>query len=189
MKELEPSSGRARRSDALRNIDAILQAASLLLADQPRASMQDIAEAAGVHRATVHRHFPSRDDLLMALRRRSLDDTIALLRDRELTDGEPGAAVERLSAAVLRIGETNPSWRMTPVHDEISEERDVEMREPLVALMTRGRESGALRGDLPPLLLAAAWGGLIVGMLPLIRRRVLSPEQAGAVVRRMLSTP
>jgi AcrR family transcriptional regulator len=186
---LEPSSGRARRSDALRNIDAILQAASQLLAEHPRSSMQEIAEAAGVHRATVHRHFPSRDDLLLALRRRSLDDTIALLRDKEIMGGEPGAAIERLTAAVLRIAETNPSWRMTPMFDEVSEERDVELREPLTALMNRGRESGVVRTDIPAVLLAASWGGLVIGMLPLIRRRQLSPEQAGTVVRRMLNAP
>jgi AcrR family transcriptional regulator len=58
---------RRRRSDARRSIDAILNAARTVFGEQPDASMEDIATAAGVTRQTVYAHFPSRDALIVAL--------------------------------------------------------------------------------------------------------------------------
>jgi len=36
--------------------------------------MADIAAAAGVHRATLYRHFPEREDLIAALKRRAMEE-------------------------------------------------------------------------------------------------------------------
>ena len=46
--EAEVQPARPRRSDARRNIESIVEAAAALLATNPRASMQEVAEAAGV---------------------------------------------------------------------------------------------------------------------------------------------
>ncbi len=48
---------------------AILDAAMTVLADNPSASLTDIAAAADVGRSTVHRYYPERTDLLRALAR------------------------------------------------------------------------------------------------------------------------
>ncbi|MEO3924989.1 TetR/AcrR family transcriptional regulator [Micromonosporaceae bacterium B7E4] len=58
---------RRRRSDARRSIDAILTAARTLLGERPDASMEELANAAGVTRQTVYAHFASRDALIAAL--------------------------------------------------------------------------------------------------------------------------
>ncbi len=180
---------RPRRSDALRNIDAIVAAAGRLLAEQPRASMQEVAEAAGVHRATVHRHFPSRDDLLAALRRRSLDDVQALLDDPELTAGDPGDALERLTAETLRLGDRTRTWRVMPTYDDASDARAAELAAPLRELFERGQIAGEIRTDLPVELLMSAWGGLVLSSLPLMASGRLGVEAAAGYVRRMLAGP
>src|SRR3954468_15735402 len=59
--------GRAMRADARRNRSAVLDAGARLLAERPTASMQEIADASGVGRTTVYRHFPAREDLIEAL--------------------------------------------------------------------------------------------------------------------------
>src|SRR5688500_18269218 len=53
-----------RRADAERNLERIIAAATTLLAVNPGASMAEIAEASGLVRATLYRHFPTREDLM-----------------------------------------------------------------------------------------------------------------------------
>jgi AcrR family transcriptional regulator len=55
-----------KRSDARRNRDAILAAALEGLAESPEASLNAIARRAGVANATLYRHFPTREDLVLA---------------------------------------------------------------------------------------------------------------------------
>src|SRR5215207_7291413 len=68
---------RRRRSDAALNQARLVEAARSMLADDPDASMAEIASAAGVGRGTAYRHFPSREELLQAVRRQARDDAEA----------------------------------------------------------------------------------------------------------------
>lgn len=55
------------RADAQRNRVAILEAATRLFQTSDSASIVEVADAAGVTRTTVYRHFPDREALLDAL--------------------------------------------------------------------------------------------------------------------------
>ena len=70
----EAAPERRQRSDAALNRAKILDAARRLLADDMDPSMSAIAEAAGLGRGTVHRHFSTRDELMDAVRRQARDD-------------------------------------------------------------------------------------------------------------------
>lgn len=59
---------RSLRSDARRNREAVLAAASRLFAEEGvEAQMPDVAKLAGVGVGTIYRHFPTKDDLIAAL--------------------------------------------------------------------------------------------------------------------------
>nr|WP_216821137.1 TetR/AcrR family transcriptional regulator [Singulisphaera sp. GP187] len=62
------------RADALRNIDALLEAAkAVFLASGVDAPVRAIAEKAGVGIGTIYRHFPQRSDLIVGVFRREVD--------------------------------------------------------------------------------------------------------------------
>jgi serine phosphatase RsbU (regulator of sigma subunit) len=85
---------RRRRSDAEQNYARIVEAAVRLLTEDPAVSLDAIADAAGVGRATVYRHFNGRRELVAVARRQALDvadanEHDALRPTRELGTGEP----------------------------------------------------------------------------------------------------
>jgi AcrR family transcriptional regulator len=79
-----------QRQAAARNRVSILRAAGEVLAESPAASMNEIAKRAGVGAGTLYRHFPAREDLILAVYQRdiaqvtgSVDDVLARYRPLE----------------------------------------------------------------------------------------------------------
>jgi AcrR family transcriptional regulator len=66
-----------QRQAAARNRASILEAAHDLLAQSPSASMNEIAKRAGVGAGTLYRHFPAREDLILAVYRQDIDQLVA----------------------------------------------------------------------------------------------------------------
>ncbi|MEU6641792.1 helix-turn-helix domain-containing protein [Saccharomonospora sp. NPDC046836] len=94
---------RPLRADAERSVRAILEAAERVLAGNPAASMEQIAEAAGVARTTIHRRFASRQALLGAMAEtavRQLGEAIEASRPEAVP---PVVALHQITANVLRV--------------------------------------------------------------------------------------
>lgn len=83
---------------------AILDAAMTVLADQPTASLSDIAAAADVGRSTVHRYYPERTDLLRALARHVHELSNAAIDRADPTHGPANAALRRVVESQLDLG-------------------------------------------------------------------------------------
>ena len=76
-----------QRRAAARNRAAILEVAHDLLAESAAVSMNEIAKRAGVGAGTLYRHFPTREDLILAVYRHdvqklvdSVDESSPLIR-------------------------------------------------------------------------------------------------------------
>lgn len=186
----DPSAERVRRVDARRNLEAIVEAAVPLLSERPRASMQQIAAAAGLHRATVHRHFPSRDDLLDELRRRTITASVAELEAVVAApSADPGETLERATAALLTVGDRYRLYRFTTWRNAESEASADVIGEHLMAVLGQARDAGQVRTDLPLDQLGIAFGGLIVAILPAIGDGSLTVKQAARMVRTLIASP
>lgn len=65
---------RAKRADARRNQESLLDAAAAIFADAGvEAPVRDVAARAGVGTATIYRHFPTRADLIIAVYRHQVE--------------------------------------------------------------------------------------------------------------------
>ncbi|MFI7501732.1 TetR/AcrR family transcriptional regulator [Streptomyces sp. NPDC049687] len=105
--------GRPLRADAARSVRAILEAAEQVLAEDPGASMEQIAEQAGVARTTVHRRFANRQALIEALAASAKRQLIECVEDARMDTAPPLVALHRVTANVLRIKSV---WRFTLGH-------------------------------------------------------------------------
>jgi AcrR family transcriptional regulator len=87
------TAGRSLRADARRNREMIIAAAEdLFLRDGADASLEEIARRAGVGSATLHRHFPTRRNLL---------ETVYFDHVRELCDAAESLAARHDPAQAL----------------------------------------------------------------------------------------
>ncbi|MDB5077058.1 MAG: TetR family transcriptional regulator [Chloroflexi bacterium] len=66
----------AMRADALLNRERILVVAYAAFADDPRVSLNAIAKLAGVGAGTLYRHFPTREDLILAMYRQEIQSLV-----------------------------------------------------------------------------------------------------------------
>ncbi|MFG2436801.1 TetR/AcrR family transcriptional regulator [Streptomyces sp. NPDC048508] len=65
---------RAKRADARRNQESLLDAAAAIFAESGvEAPVRDVAARAGVGTATIYRHFPTRADLIIAVYRHQVE--------------------------------------------------------------------------------------------------------------------
>lgn len=101
---------RRRRSDAVRNTEAVLEAAKASFAESGvDAPIREIAARAGVGVGTVYRHYPLRSDLIIAVFRRELDATAAEA-DRLAAAHPPVEAIRLWADSLARFVRTKQGF-------------------------------------------------------------------------------
>ena len=181
----QTGAGPEERADVLRNRGAILDAAVDVLASDPSASLADVARRAGLGRATLYRHFPSREALRDAIRQEALARAEAVLAGAGLDDLTPREGVRRAAEALVPLG---MRFRVllaegADVDPEFVAARD-RVLAPLLGLV--GRVSAERGGSVNP-----AWAGMVTTTLLVTAARaadagVIAPEEAADLVARTL---
>jgi AcrR family transcriptional regulator len=143
-----------RRADAERSVARILDAAVDALASDPDASMAEIARRAGVVRATIYVHFPTRESLIEAVTQRAMSEVLEVIEAAEPQRGDPAEALARvLSAAWRELGRYHA---LVGINTRLPQAELRDRHSPLFAilepLIERGRRAGKFRSDVP-----AAW--------------------------------
>ncbi|MFF5102737.1 TetR/AcrR family transcriptional regulator [Streptomyces sp. NPDC000134] len=143
--------------------DHVLRAAAALLTRKATATMDEVARAAGISRATLHRQFAGRDSLVRALEALGIAECEAALDAARPDEGPAADAVRRLiraiepSAGLLAFLYTENQL----FEGEQQNEGWFRIDARLAALFRRGQESGEFRIDLTPAWLTEALYGLL----------------------------
>ncbi|WBB64264.1 helix-turn-helix domain containing protein [Streptomyces sp. WMMC500] len=143
-----PASAKPLRADTERTVRAILEAAERVLSANPAATMEQIAEAAGVARTTVHRRFASRDALITALAAwatRRFQEAVEAARPET---APPAVALYQVTANVLRV-KIGWGFAMGAIATDDPEVARVhaEVLAGCERLFARARDAGLLRPD------------------------------------------
>lgn len=143
---------------------AILEGAARLFAAQgDQASMNDVAAAAGVARATVYRYFPNRQSLVEELARSAVSEAEARLEAARIDEVSPEEGFARAVRALVEVGDAFVLLARERVRpDPETFERSV--GQPLRRLFERGQASGDFRRDMASARLIESLLGLIVGV-------------------------
>ncbi|MET7354949.1 TetR/AcrR family transcriptional regulator [Streptomyces mirabilis] len=139
---------RALRADAERSVRAILEAAERVLAQDANAPMEQIAEAAGLTRITVHRRFANRQALLEALAVSAKEQLIDAIEEARPDAAPALVALHRVTANVLRV---KSNWRFTLSHTTAHTETAAALWAEIDAhtreLLSRAQREGLLAPD------------------------------------------
>jgi len=171
-----PERPRGRPRSAIAD-EAIREAAVDLFAERgfEGFSVEDVADRAGVSKATVYRRYPSKVDLVVEAASCLAADEITFPDTGNLRDDVRG-----LARSLVERFRTSPAGRVMPVM--IFERRrypelDAGYRRFLADRKTRTREilrRGIERGELPPDTDVAVMGSMLVG--PIFHRLMITQE-------------
>lgn len=124
----------------------------MTLTAQPRATMAQLAAAAGVSRATLHRQFPNRDALVAHLAGTAAEAVAEAVEAARPGAGPAAAGCERLVAGLVPLG-ARFAFLLRESSDldllpSVRSARDV-LDHAVTELVRRGRAEGTFRRDLP----------------------------------------
>ncbi|MBM9465375.1 TetR/AcrR family transcriptional regulator [Aeromicrobium sp. YIM 150415] len=176
---------RPKRADALRNIEAIIEAATRLLAVDPDVSVNEIAREAGVGRITLYGHFDSRATLLREVTDRAIAQTEEALAQVDV-EGDPrqvlGRLVEetwhlahRFGALVVAASQALSPEQVRRAHDEPAAR--------VRALLERGRSIGEFRDDVPVEWQISVIQAILHGASAAVHRGEIDVADAPVLVR------
>ncbi len=143
---------RRRRSDARRNVDALVEAAKAVFAEEGvDVPAKEITDRAGVGVGTLYRHFPRRSDLIIAVLQHEIDECVDLAAEFAVK-GDPWQALtgwlerfqdfvgtKRGLAAALHSGD--------PAYDGLPEHLLAQVVPALQTLLTAAMAAGQARND------------------------------------------
>lgn len=163
----------------------VLGAALRTLNVTPTASMADLATAAGISRATLHRHFASREALVRELGERSLRRWEQTQEECDIeaaaASGDPDLIRERAVTMLRRLVDDASEFGFTLVDDvlyaipEIGRRTD-ELFDREVAFWAAAQDAGVLRAGPPARWVGHAAYGLLVASREALRAGDVAPR-------------
>ncbi|SEE85275.1 TetR/AcrR family transcriptional regulator [Jiangella alba] len=161
---------------------SLLDVATEALLASPGASLTEVAAAAGVSRTTLHRHYPTRHALLLAVAEHSVTRVERAYAGAGLdaAGDDAAAALRRLLTALIPLG---PQLEFIHRERSLDDDHGLHARfdaldDLVTGLVRRGQDAGVLRADLPAWWLVSSLNGAVYGAWELIDLGRLAPLDA-----------
>ena len=149
--------------------------------------MAEVAEAAGLARATLYRHFPSREELVRTILAQAYDEFETVVATARLDEDPPLEGLRRLIDGIIEVGDRYRFLLNAPPAEPKGEprrKREDRMRQPVLALIERAQRRGVLVSELTPLWATQTLAALIDAALHAINDGQMTPAEASAAVYR-----
>ena len=168
--------------------DHVLRSAAALLTRKSTATMDEVAKAAGISRATLHRQFAGRDALVRALESLGIAECEGALDAARLEEGPASEAVRRLVAAV------EPSAALLAflyTENQLFEGEEqhagwARIDDRITAVFRRGQQNGEFRIDLTPAWLTEALFGLLASGAWMVQSGKGAPKDFTRMIAELL---
>jgi AcrR family transcriptional regulator len=162
----ETQDARAPRRDAVRNRARLVAAAAQAFRDDGLgASVNAIADRAGLNVATLYRHFPTKSDLIVAVLEAVLEPLVAA-RDRALTVAAADGALATFLREAVRLQAEHRGLVDALARDPARSDVRETLRQPAIEIVTpiveRAHQDGELRRDFDALDVLIALRMLVV---------------------------
>ncbi|WP_344314508.1 TetR family transcriptional regulator [Fodinicola feengrottensis] len=165
--------------------DAVLMAAAGLLVRNAGASMAEVARAAGISRASLHRLVDGRGALVRELAELSLRRGKAALEVAEPARGDAREALKRVIVELVPVADLfNLLYREQSI-DEVYAQ-GAELDQVITELFQRGQREGVFRVDLSAMWMTEAFYSLLGGAAQAAQQGRLASRDVGLVTEQTL---
>lgn len=149
--------------------NSILAALALALVDHPRATLQELAKAIGISKATLYRFCRTREQLIERLMQHSTQSLKAAIQASALDQGSPQDALTRLINQHLEHRELT-AFLTYYWQDATQGLATSGWEAQMDAFFLRGQQQGAFRIDISAPALTEIWVSMLIGMVDAERR-------------------
>ncbi|MEM7430069.1 MAG: TetR/AcrR family transcriptional regulator, partial [Pseudomonadota bacterium] len=154
----------------------------------PGASLAEVAKLAGVGRATLHRHFSSRETLMLALARTAMEELDTAIEAAAADAESHTDALRRILTAAIPLAERQ--WFLT--HEPVMQDPAIKAayrsdHEALCAAVDAAKAEGTFDPTVPTRWIAEAYEGLIFTAWAMVRDEEITPNQAADLAWRTLT--
>ncbi len=132
-----------------RTLEAILDAAIRLFNADRGTTLSEIAIAAGVGRATLHRHFQDKDDLIQTLSARCMEEMNAAVLATDIPDQPAVARLHAMLKSAIPLGDRYAFLSLERMEDEDLQSGYQEQLNWTTALIEQLKTEQAIAKDVP----------------------------------------
>lgn len=163
--------------------EVILDTAARVLARRPDATLQTIADSAGISRTTIFHRYPTRNDLIEAL----AIDTLTRIGDAmkqvpTSIDGDVEATVLAITQALMPLGPRTIFLRMHVNTGAALDAHWIDAATPLAIYFATLQAHGRLRHDQPARWFTASYIGLLFAAWDELEAGELGTAQAARLI-------